>query len=297
MKIVILMVLLFAAWLVHCQANNKIETRKLKYKNRNQNQNRWITKNTNTTYKITLNRALRVHIIKRVKNKRKLTTRYKRNRQHRGTKSTYHKKKINRNGNKMKLTLSQKRARKNRRANKTNTPKRNNNKESNNNYNNKTKTTMTPSEKIREYYNEARWIQKPMLYGFSTTEADKFVSRFDENLVIPTVTPQCTNQKAKISKKDIGDLCRILRTSQCKAGTNKTNTTTTAAKSRKRRSTSQTIMNADGSITRIRRCVTRGAVTSKGYIRLCSQCHAVTELPNQMYVFTLYPCKHTTLLF
>ena len=270
MKLSILIVLVFAIWLAHCHQAKKMKTRKIINKYRNQNQNRWIIRNTNITYKLTINRAIR--IIRTKNNKRKLTTRRLKRNQHL---------KANKNGNKKKLTLSQKRARNNKRPNKINNLKR---KDRNNN--NEGTNTMTPSDRIREYYNEARWIQKPMLYGFSTTEADKFVSRFDEDLPIPTVTPQCTNQKTNISTKDISDLCRILRTSQCKV--DDTKKTTTPTRSRKRRSTSQTIVNSDGSITRIRRCVTRGAVTAKGYIRLCSQCHAVTELQNQMYVLFCY---------
>ena len=168
------------------------------------------------------------------------------------------------------------------RRSKTNIPRRKS-KNKNCNNNNKRKSKRTTSERIRENYNEARWIQKPMLYAFSTTEAEKFVSRFDEDLAVP-VTSQCTNQKTKVSKKDIRDLGRILKTAQCSSTKDKDN-----SRRRKRRATlgPQTVVNPDGSITRIRKCVNRGVVTEKGYIRLCSQCHAVTELPNQMYVLII----------
>lgn len=143
---------------------------------------------------------------------------------------------------------------------------------------NKNNGCRTPSQRIRESYDEARWIQKPMLYAFSTDEAEKFVSRFDEDLA-PPISRECSEQKTKISKKDIRDIYRIMKSMQCSASPqNNINN-----KSRKRRETSpQIIQNPNGSVTRIRNCVRRNVVTNKGYVRLCSQCHAVTELPRNM---------------
>ena len=175
------------------------------------------------------------------------------------------------------------------------------------------------SDRVRDKYRKARWLQKPMLYGFTDAEAANFVQRFDDDLSEP-VQASCQKQTDGVRRKDVLDLYQNLKRTQCyvegkkrrndKNSTNKRqkrdvngisnldilenqkgndfdNTSNMENKDtsphRSRRSTElQTIQNIDGSVTRIRRCVRRGAVTRNGYVRMCSLCHAVTVLPENM---------------
>ncbi|XP_066915048.1 uncharacterized protein [Clytia hemisphaerica] len=172
------------------------------------------------------------------------------------------------------------------------------------------------SDQIRDKYQKARWIQQPMLYGFTDAEAANFVQRFDDDLT-EVVQASCQNQVERIQRKDVLEMYRNMKRTQCYVEskqseniennsnnrrkrdlekflendtkssidniTNLVNIDTLRHRSRRNTDEQRTIQNTDGSVTRIRRCVRRGAVTRNGFVRMCSLCHAVTVLPENMY--------------
>jgi hypothetical protein len=144
------------------------------------------------------------------------------------------------------------------------------------------------SNDVREKYEKARWVMKPILYGITADDADSFEVLFDniDTGVLKKMDVKCTKQRENFTKRHVATLFRLIKRAQCqrKPKTNQNNKKNRRRARTRRNDAPQIINNPDGSVTTIRNCVQRGDETSLGLLRLCSQCHAVTELPPNRYV-------------
>lgn len=131
-------------------------------------------------------------------------------------------------------------------------------------------------------------ITRPKLFGFSREEAERFPSRISE-IVLP-FSRKCNHTKLpKYTKVKIMELKSIFNSHQCTAQNSQMQGVRNMAQiSASPAATSgenwqrDTIRNQDGSVTRVRRCLEKGTLTKNNNLRLCAECQAVTELPENM---------------
>lgn len=142
------------------------------------------------------------------------------------------------------------------------------------------------SNTVREKYEKARWVMKPILYGMTEADANSFEVLFDniDTGGIRKTDVTCTKQQENFTKRHVATLFRIIKRAQCKPQPNKKRRNKKWRVRTRRNDAPQVINNPDGSVTTIRNCVQKGDETKLGLLRLCSQCHAVTELPPNRYV-------------
>lgn len=145
------------------------------------------------------------------------------------------------------------------------------------------------NDAIITQYKIVQNITLPKLFGFSREEAERFPSRISE-IVLP-FRRECNHTNLpKYTKVKIMELKSIFNSHQCTAQSNQMegDRTTTQVSSLSSLTTNgenwqnDMIRNEDGSVTRVRRCLEKGTLTKNNNLRLCAECQAVTELPENM---------------
>lgn len=135
---------------------------------------------------------------------------------------------------------------------------------------------------IIKQYRIVQNITRPKLFGFSREEAESFPSRISE-IVLP-FTRTC-NEKSlpKYTGLKTMELKGIFRNDKCtKQRTSQTQSRVSISPSSSENWIGGENRNTDGSVTRLRRCLEKGTLTTNNNLRLCAECQAVTELPENM---------------
>uniref|UniRef100_A0A7M6DQS6 Cnidarian restricted protein n=1 Tax=Clytia hemisphaerica TaxID=252671 RepID=A0A7M6DQS6_9CNID len=141
-----------------------------------------------------------------------------------------------------------------------------------------TTETMRENDKVITNYKIVQNLTQPKLFGFSEKEAESFPSRISE-IIIP-FTGECDSTKLSKYTGKLIEVSDILKKNTCN-GQHPTIPARTIA--RREAVMSSPIQNADGSVTTVRNCFIKGTLTRNNNLRLCSECQAVTRLPDNVF--------------
>ena len=148
-----------------------------------------------------------------------------------------------------------------------------------------TEENSSENNEIITQYKIVQNITRPKLFGFSREEADSFPSRISE-LVLP-FSQQCNHTNLpKFTTIKIMELKTIFNNNKCTTQTNqpaiRNSARASSPSSASENWQQNAIKNPDGSVTRVRRCLEKATLTKNNNLRLCAECQAVTELPENM---------------
>lgn len=125
---------------------------------------------------------------------------------------------------------------------------------------------------VRQRYEVTRMVTNPAWYGFTEEDADQLRDRII-GMENEQSIENCQRNLPKYTNYKIQEIKEALNSTTCKG-------TKQQQRMRKRRETS--MINQDGSVTRIIACFPRGSPTRSGNLRLCTECHAITRLPENV---------------
>lgn len=136
------------------------------------------------------------------------------------------------------------------------------------------------NHEIITHYKIIQNITRPKLFGFSREEAETFPSRISE-IVLP-FSRKCNHSNLpKYTNVKIMELKSIFNSHQCTDQNSRMQAVRGTAPI-SLTSSENWERNQDGSVTRVRRCLEKGTLTKNNNLRLCAECQAVTELPENM---------------
>lgn len=130
---------------------------------------------------------------------------------------------------------------------------------------------LQQTQLVRQRYEAVRMITIPPLYGFTQQDADQFKNRITE-MEMEETERNCRKELPKYTDYKIKEATEILKNVTCE----------TQERQRMRRRRETRMRNRDGSVTLIQACFRRGSRTRNGNLRLCTECHAITILPENV---------------
>jgi hypothetical protein len=144
----------------------------------------------------------------------------------------------------------------------------------------KSSTAQQQTNNIVNQYKIVQEITSPKLFGFSREEAESFPSRISE-LISPVQVKCNTSSLPKYTMNKISELTEILKNNTC-SKTQPSRSARAPIGTINENWENTIVQNPDGSVTRVTRCFDKGSLTRNGNSRLCTECQAMTELPNNV---------------
>lgn len=170
------------------------------------------------------------------------------------------------------------------------------------------------TNEVRRSYELTQMIMNPKLYGFTQQEAEQFPSRINDEIQMIDERNHCKRSLPKYTDFKLTELKDILDNSKCNGSQNTTDSSrnqntsgpqntvrdtprTFTNKNGINITTNQSVINEhvawaqgshremrnrDGSVTRIMQCLRRGQTTRNNNLQLCTECHAITILPENV---------------